>query len=263
MNAKSNQNQSSRAKGLGPAVLLATLVVLAGARPVPADLAANSLKNPRVLSPAATPYGKTYGEWSAEHWKWTFALPVDHHPLLDETGADVAQGQSGPVWFLGGTFTSTTSGGVTVGSATRDCTVPTGKALFFPIIDNECSTLEGNGTTDAELRSCAKFFQDHAHDLTCTVDGVPIQNLDSYRVQSPLFTYGPLPDNNLLESFGLNAPAGSTSPSVSDGVFVMLAPLSAGGHTIHFSGALSLSAANGDPFDLEFRLDITYNLTVK
>ena len=42
----------------------------------------------------------------------------------------------------------------------------------------------------------------------------------------------------------------------------MLAPLSAGSHTIHFIGALTLSVANGDPFDLDFRLDISYHLTL-
>src|ERR1043166_2405529 len=235
-------------------ILLAVLWQV-GLCPVHADLVANNLKNPRIFPLGSSPYGKTYGEWSAEHWKWTFSLPVDHHPLTDT--ADCSAGQSGPVWFLGGTFTTTTEGNVTIATATRDCSVPPGKALFFPIINNECSTLEGNGTTDAELRSCAKFFQDHAHDLTCTIDGVAVQNLDSYRAQSPLFTYGPLPDNNILESFGVNAPAGSTSASVADGVYVMLAPLSAGSHTIHFTGALSLRTANGDPFDLEFRLDIT------
>jgi hypothetical protein len=67
-------------------------------------------------------------------------------------------------------------------------------------------------------------------------------------VQSPLYTFGPLPDNNL---FG--APAGTTSLSVADGVYVMLAPLSAGPHVIHFKGQIP---------DFNFFIDITYHLTV-
>lgn len=43
---------------------------------------------------------------------------------------------------------------------------------------------------------------------------------------------------------------------------MVVAPLSAGSHTIQFTGALTLSVANGDPFDLDFRLEITYHLTV-
>jgi len=206
--------------------------------------------------------GKTYGEWSAEHWRWTFSLPVDNHPLFDT--ADCSAGQSGRVWFLGGTFTTTVNpSGVVVGTADRDCRVPVGTALFFPLINTECSTIEGNGTTDAELRACATFFQDHAHDLAATIDGVPVEDLDSYRVQSPLYTFGPLPDNNILQLFGLDAPAGSTSPSVADGVLLMLRPMSQGNHTIHFTAAQTFSTANGDPFDFEFRLDITYHLTIE
>jgi len=94
------------------------------------------------------------------------------------------------VWFLGGTFVTTVNpSGTVVGVANRNCPVPAGTALFFPIINTECSMLEGNGTTDAELRECAKFFQDHAIDLECMIDGVPLQNLESYRARFPLFTY--------------------------------------------------------------------------
>ena len=68
---------------------------------------AGSNGNPGVLPVGSSPHGKTYGEWSAEHWKWTFSFPVDHHPQTDT--ADCSAGQSGPVWFLGGTFTTTTT----------------------------------------------------------------------------------------------------------------------------------------------------------
>jgi hypothetical protein len=114
--------------------------------------------------------------------------------------------------------------------------VPIGKALFFTIIDAECATAEGNGKTDTELRACAMDTIDHVHvaDLSCEIDGVPLQNLAMYRVQSPLFTWGPLPENNVLQASGVALPAGTTSPSVSDGYFVMVAPLSAGTHTVHF-----------------------------
>ena len=49
------------------------------------------------------------------------------NPLLDQTGQNAALGQSGEVWFLAGT---------TGGSAERTVTVPPGKALFFPIVNN-------------------------------------------------------------------------------------------------------------------------------
>jgi hypothetical protein len=189
-------------------------------------------------------------------------MPTEGHPLYENGDVDLSKGQSGPVWFLGGTLASTEVEGVWYGTAIRNGTVPVGKALFFPVLDSECSTLEGNGTTDAELRACAAFWASFATGLSCEVDGKAVEKLEAYRVQSPLYTFGPLPEGNVLQGWGYEAPAGATSPSVSDGYFLMLAPLSAGKHTIHISGRIVLSVENGDPFDYVFVLDVTYNLTV-
>src|SRR5262249_35061297 len=196
------------------------------------------------------------------HWQWLYSLPVNNHPLFDT--APISTGQSGPVWFLGGTFTVIGLGnGVTnIGIANRTGTVPADKALFFPILDSECGSLEGNGNTYAELLACAKNGGNHVVSLDCEIDGKPIQNLQNYRVRSPEFTYGPLPDNNVLQFFGLDAPAGSTSLSVADGYFVMVAPMSPGQHTIHFGGTAVYTLAQ-DGFDFVFILDITYYLTMQ
>jgi hypothetical protein len=97
--------------------------------------------------------------------------------------------------------------------------------------------------------------------VTCELDGVPVKNLDSFRVRSPLFTWGPLPANNVFQD-PANFPEGTTSPSISDGYFVMVSPLAPGSHTLHFTGSLVFTAAQ-DGFDFSFSLDITYNLTVQ
>jgi hypothetical protein len=132
---------------------------------------------------------------------------------------------------------------------------------LFPLVDNETSTIEGNGTTEADLRDLVGFFSDFIDpdSLFCEIDGKSVWNLTDYRVQSPLFTFGPLPDNNVLQSFGVDAPEGSTSPAVSDGVFVMLKPLSVGKHTLHYGGTLDLSSIGGPVFIQ----DVTYHITVK
>ena len=50
--------------------------------------------NPKVL-------GKTYGEWSAQWWKWAVAGPAGANAVGDLTGADCAANQpDGSVWFL-------------------------------------------------------------------------------------------------------------------------------------------------------------------
>jgi hypothetical protein len=147
------------------------------------------------------------------------------------------------VWFLGGSFTSA--------EAVRNCTVPAGKAIFFPILNTECSTVEPDpfhGDTERELRECAKGWVDGATGI-CSIDGVPVQNLERYRVQSPLFTFGPLPENNVLF---ITVPPGTKGRSVSDGYWLMLAPFSPGEHSIDFVGI----------FPNLFTFHITYNLTV-
>src|SRR6266568_2095937 len=96
--------------------------------------------NSGIFPPNSSPYGKTYGEWSAEQWKWLFSIPLSISPANDFTGANGAQGQSGPVWFLAGSFCPEPPTPCSNFTLTRILTVPAGKPLFFPILDAECST---------------------------------------------------------------------------------------------------------------------------
>jgi hypothetical protein len=112
------------------------------------------------------------------------------------------------------------------GGASIDLTIPARAALFFPVINAECSVLEPDpfhGDNEAELRACANGHIDNTSGLFAAIDGVPVNNLGSYRVESPLFEFAPLPPDNV---FG--APAGTTSPAVDAGVYLLLAPLAVG-----------------------------------
>jgi len=244
-------------------ILIVVTLLSAFGAVVEAQITSNGLggsrgpANPGILPPHSQPFGQSYAQWSANWWQWTYSLPVDQHPLFDT--ADCSQGQSGHVWFLGGTFTAQPDPGnpdVIIGEAVRECTIPTGKALFFPIVNAECNTIENEGATEADLRGCANFLGDHIQDLEVTIDGVPAEHLGLYRAESPFFTFGPLPDNNIL-----GVAPGTTANSVGDGFFIMLAPLSRGNHEVHFAGAAVFTVAN-DGFDFAFILDITYNITV-
>jgi hypothetical protein len=205
-------------------------------------LSNSSHGNPGVLPSNSSAYGMTYGEWSARWWQWALSLPVDQNPFFDENGcANGANGQLGPVWLLTGVINVS-------GKAVRDCMVPVGKALFFPIINAECSTLEVppyHGDNEAELRECAGSFE--IGDMFAEIDGVSVQNLDRYLTESPLFTFT-VPPGNVL------GVAPGTGDSVSNGYYLMLPPLSVGEHTIRFGGTYK---------DYGFSLDITYNITVR
>ena len=232
----------------------------------PALFAGPRPPNPGVLPPGSTPYGHTYGEWGALWWRWALSIPIAENPVADTTGEFAATGQRGPVWFLAGTFG---------GSATRTVTVPAGKALFFPIINSQwTTTCIGEPRTIEGIRPLVAPQIDTATGLAAEIDGVSVQNLDLYRAESPLFctslaiigiytpedlaaTCPPGESNpdctdlpNPKEHFG---PKDGFGPSMADGVWLMLAPLKQGQHTIHF-----MATGTGG-----FSLDVTYNLTVK
>ena len=77
----------------------------------------------------------------------------------------------------------------------------------------------------------------HARYSNQGIDGVRIHNLQDFRVQSPAMsvTY---PEDNVIQlvlSF-LTVPKGTHNPNVSDGYFLIIAPLSKGTHTIRQNG---------------------------
>lgn len=169
-------------------------------------------------------YNLTYGEWTARWWQWAVSIPEDRNPAADQTGENCHEGQSGPVWFLAGTF-----GGLNE----RICTIPAGKSILFPIMNQLCAFIDRpNLRTESELRDCAISLNEGVIELMVTIDGQPIseQQLRSYRIQSPLFDIA-LPNGNII-----TGQEGSTQ-GVSDGFWVFLPPLAPGEHDIHFRGA--------------------------
>lgn len=240
-------------------VALTLTVAPRGARASEANL------NPGILPPSSTAFGKTYGGWSAAWWQYVESQPASSNPLVDRTGAGCSAGQSGPVFFLVGTFGS--------GTATRDkCTVPAGKALFFPLLNvfdvhvactlapaSVCDNNEIPEKVWADLQA-SKFS---ASELHAKIDGVPVANLDPSntpyracagpvaRCSAPSFSLT-FPADNFFSSLGL--PAGTYAPAVADGFYLLLAPLTPGPHTITFGGTGFFGGSISE--------DIKYNLVV-
>lgn len=226
--------------------------------------AVGNMGNPGIAPPQSKPYGLSYSEWSAKWWQWAFSLPVTGHPLFTEGNMDLSLGQpEGPVWFLGGMFVATEGpeGGF-IGQAVRTGTVPAGKALFFPIFNNEFDNqtfVPPEDMTIPQLFAYAKDSLNGNQSMTCEIDGVAVKNIwdpvalsSAYRVATPVFSYWLPAQDNMQQSWDIEI-SGWVGPAVGDGVYLMLAPLSVGPHTIHIGG--------GNPG--VFVLDITYNITVK
>ena len=181
-------------------------------------------------------------------WQWVFETPASENPLTDTTGQFAAVNQSGRVWFLAGNV-----GGTTV----RTITVPSGKALFFPIVnvfDVEDAIIAGGVKlflVPQPVQVAQTFVSNviaTATGLSCEVDGSPVPITAANLERSTPFSVR-LPDDNIL-----GAPAGVYYPAVDSGYYVLLPPLSAGQHTIHWAGSITF-------FPLS--LDVTYNITVQ
>ena len=227
-----------------PTLLIAATLLLGG----PAF--AKALAQAEIVRPNDGYLGKSYGQWAAAWQQWDIGIPaLPGHPNFDDGNFDITTGQSGPVWFLAAPF----------GTVERTATVPKRKALFIAILNVEASNLEDFpffGATEADQRAQAAFFADHIVNPFCVVDGKLVRRINDFRVSSPQYSFV-APDPNVL-----GVPAGSGT-SVTDGYWVLIEPMDKGQHTIQFGGSFHFSVANGDPFDLDAPIDMTYHLTVK
>jgi len=236
---KSIRIKPSFTRALVPVLAVAAILALGSVS------SARAGGNPGVLPPQSHPYGASYADWSAAYWQWLFALPADNNPGIDSPDFDVTDGQSGHVWFLTGPF----------GTIERSVTIPAGTSLFVALVNVEASSLEEPpfyGPTASDQLAIASGFADYITDLSLTVDGKTLGNIGDYRVTSPQFSFtAPTP-----WIFGATGGAGT---SVGVGYFVMLAPLPAGTHTIHYTGAFKFSDAPEDYIGV----DMTYHVTVR
>lgn len=205
---------------------------------------------PNPLPVNSNAFGEGYDEMAADWLEWITAIPNASNPLFDPTGAYAAVGQSGKVWFLVGTTSS--------GATTRTITVPTGEALFFPIVNyfwvNTPETGDDPWSPDQEAlaRGVLAWVVDTAGNLVLEIDGKPYANVNTLRVASAvgICTPPPAAADNLFGVPLIDGP----HECVADGYWALLPLLSVGEHTIRFAGEISA---------VGFALDVTYNVTVR
>jgi hypothetical protein len=233
-------------------ILVVAIVLGLAVLAVPSVMARDA-DDPKVIDRDSVAYGRTYSEWSAAWEQWALSIPVANHPLFDN--GDCSVGQSGPVWFLGGKFCNINNPNCGTSNVVRSCSVPAGEALYIPVLNGEFSVLESNNPLEQidDLRLLAAQAMNGTTN-EFDIDGKQIRNLlQDFRVQSTAFVFT-IPDDNLFNAVGEGPyPGGAYFPGLDDGVYVMLAPLRAGPHKIHFHGYMPA---------YNFTLDITYNLTV-
>lgn len=246
------------AKKLFAAALLVSAAI-ATSPGVQAQAPNQSNVNPKV-------FGKTYGEWSAEWWKWAFSVPADKNPVVDPNGEFCDENQpDGKVWFLAGSFG--------VPNVQRKCTIPRNRALFYPLVNTtwiDCPGTTDETTPDDEVRSILARFTaagDNACQLRSTLDGVDVSSLQilTVRTQSPNFTIT-LPEINIASAFCNPAlPAGETGRAIAEGYWVMLPPLAPGRHTLtlHGAGCVPTTPPDESSLSRRFETSVTYDLIVQ
>lgn len=178
---------------------------------------------------------------SARWWQHAASLPNALSPIADESGASCQFGQNGSIWFLHGTFGN-------VEPVVRTCTIPTGKKLFFPILNFVCVPFPGE-TIEQNVQFC-KENTDLIDVRELEVDGKKRNRLIRRRTQPNGFALT-LPEDNIFDFPGFDTPAG-VYVGVADGFWALLKPLPAGDHTIHIKGGITG----------QFAVDVIYKLKV-
>jgi hypothetical protein len=202
--------------------------------------AAASTSSGQVLLPSSLPYGYSYEEWSAKYWQWTLGQSTNHYATLGTP--EICTGPASRVRFPGPSLL----GGEAIHAETNHITVAPGTPLFFPVFclwqDNGNCPLSAFTTfTPAQLAGFDEQEWSATTETSCTIDGVAVEGMDDptnsiFHVISPPFSYTTAEKDNVITAvFGATCiPGGFTIyPAVADGVYVMLAPLKPGRHTIH------------------------------
>ena len=184
--------------------------------------------------------GKTWAEWSVIWWQLVLAQPKEKNPLYDSTGKFSTVGQNGNVWFLYDTIE---------GKARRQCTIPAGKHLFFPVINIFMTSEEDEINT---VRYSLVEAVNNAGIRMVKLDGQLIAVKQDYRLSTPPFRFK-LPDNSANTLF---PDLDSNHLGMAEGYWLMLKPLSPGKHTLQITGKLEM-----DERKIETHVD--YELTVE
>jgi hypothetical protein len=206
---------------------------------------------PAVIAVGETAHGKTYPEWIVAWTRWIFSIPKNQNPGIYLDAAYCTLGQSGDVWFLSGVFLGT-------GFFSRACTIPAGKAIFFPIAfyfsDYPCpdpgfAPASGQSLEDFLLQD-ARHYVDRVTTLGVYVDGnslSPPLNPFLHRAHSALFDFVAEATLDIDSCF-----THTTQQGVADGYWILMEPFSRGAHTLRFLSQDSI----GTQTTVEYQLTV-------
>ncbi len=217
-----------RAQRLGLAIALVGALLWG-----PASLGARGSAG-GVVPPKARIHGFSLLDLATAYQAWAWGTSAEVNPLV------AARCERSPIdpnlWFMPVSFG---------GEATATCQLPPGAFLVVTPGFIECSTIEPDpffGADQAGLTACVDGWFSLLNRADVILDGDPVGNVSDYALRTRAVA---LPPNNLL----------STEPggSMSEGYFLVVAPLSRGTHTLRLY----------DEFEsLDFKAGLTLTLIV-
>lgn len=194
----------------------------------------------QLIPPSQSVLGQSQSALADQWYPWILEAPASTNPLFDMTGAWAGVNNDGPVFFLAGS---------TGGFVTRTITVPSGKALFFPI--GNTSDIELPLSMDpksclgaADPDACALAFITpplEYSEFVASLDGALLATdlAPFFQRSSALSSFCPSSDDNL---FGIVPP--DCGGVVQMGYYMALEPLSPGAHVLKFG----LTALDGTQY---------------
>lgn len=101
-----------------------------------AQVVENGSQNSLLFPKDSHPFGADMAAWGERVGQWIYQQPFATNPGFDQTGADCANEQHGPVFFIPPIFAVPGSPRPIIqppGTATRACTIPPHKAIFLDV----------------------------------------------------------------------------------------------------------------------------------
>lgn len=231
-------------------------------------------------------HSQEYSSLSARWWQWAFGS--ENAVIFDRTGEQCALGQpESDVWFLAGQMMMRRTVGdvenVDSPGVSRLCTIPSGRRLFFPLLNsyNGCLYPQesvddlrqqldsmsplGNAGISISLGGSVAGFK--FSELLAKASGEP--SLLAQRTKSEVFSIGSkglayFESQRRLHRAGVSNAHDADSPHggyacpdvfVGDGYYVLLAPLPPGRHRLVIDSSTRVK-------DSVARVHVTYDLTV-
>jgi hypothetical protein len=196
-------------------------------------------------------------EKKAKAWtRWALEQPWSNGPINDTDGSACASEQQGNTWFLAGTAG---------GAVERECTIPAGKAMFFPLVNYwlspSAATYEMYPEQEWVDYAIELFTEQRAATcaLTLRIDGEDLLP-DLETMDEELYV-------EILEPFTVELGADSWSSPYGglpgpretfiNGHWALIEPLPPGDYTLELGGELCY------PDDEGFSTAVTYTLHVE